>query len=164
VLGPGFVSAVIAALDEAELPPGMLTIAVTEQVLTEGPPLVTADLAGLRGKGIRLAIDSFGTWRASLSCLRRSVADVIKIDSSYVAGLQSDPALAPLARTIVQLAHDLGVEVIAEGIERPEQRDLLEAMGCELGQGAALAVSLPANGQDRPSSAQAENTACTTAS
>ena len=164
VLGPGFVSAVIAALEEAELPPGMLTIAVTERVLTEGPPLVTADLAGLRGKGIRLAIDSFGTWRASLSCLRRSVADVIKIDSSYVAGLQSDPALALLAKTIVQLAHDLGVEVIAEGIERPEQRALLQAMGCTLGQGPALAAPLPASGQERAPSMSAEDTACTTAS
>jgi diguanylate cyclase (GGDEF)-like protein/PAS domain S-box-containing protein len=164
LLGPGFVSAVIAALDEAELPPGMLTIAVTERVLTEGPPLVTADLAGLRGKGIRLAIDSFGTWRASLSCLRRSVADVIKIDSSYVAGMQSDPALALLVKTIVQLAHDLGVEVIAAGIERPEQRALLQSLGCALGQGPALAAALPAGGREDAPSGQAENAACITAS
>ena len=171
VLGPGFVSAVLAALDEAELPPEMLTIEVTERVLTDGPPLVAADLAGLRGKGVRLAIDSFGSWRASLACLRRSAADVIKIDSSYVAGLGTNPTLALLAQTIIRLGHDLGVEVIAEGVERPEQRDWLAAIGCPLGQGTGLAGPLPASGlgamlesrHETMPAGQAEGTACTTA-
>ena len=159
VLGPGFVPGVLAALDAAELPPGMLTIEVSERVLTESPPAVVADLAGLRGKGVRIAIDSFGAGRASLACLRRSAADVVKIDSSYVAGLDMDPTLALLAETIIRLARDLGVEVIAEGVERPEQRAWLEAHGCTLGQGPGLAGPMPASG---PAAAAAEGTPCAT--
>jgi len=160
VLGPGFVSAVFAALQAAELPPQMLTIEVTERVLTDGPPSVAADLAGLRGKGIKLAIDSFGAGRASLACLRRSAADVVKIDSSYVAGLETDPTLALLAQTVIRLAHDLGVEVIAEGVERPAQCAWLEEQGCALGQGPGLAEPMSAGSH---AEAAAEGTACTTA-
>ena len=173
--GPGFVRAVIAALDEAELPPEQLTIEVTERVLSEGPPLAAADLAGLRGKGIRLALDSFGTGHASLALLRRAVVDVVKIDSSYVTGLESDPTLALLTKSIISLALELGIEVIAEGVEGPEQRARLEQMGCALGQGPGLAGPLlptelesmpagPAPEQaDRQAEAQAEDTACSTA-
>jgi len=178
VLTPGFVPAVLASLDAADLPPGMLMIEVAERVLAESPPPVAAELMGLRGKGVKLAIDSFGARRASLSCLRRSAADVVKIDASYVAGLDSDPTLALLAETIIRLARDLGVEVIAEGVERPEQRAWLEAKGCALGQGPCLAGPLPAGplqtadparaataaaGAATAAAGAAEGTACTTA-
>jgi len=164
VLGPGFVPTVVAALDAAELPAGMLTIEVTERVLAESPHPVAADLAGLRGKGVRIAIDSFGAGRASLGCLRRSAADVVKIDASYVAGLDTDPTLALLAETIIRLARDLGVEVIAEGVERSEQRAWLEAKGCALGQGPLLAGPLPPGiTAGSAADAAAEGTACTTA-
>jgi diguanylate cyclase (GGDEF)-like protein len=168
VLGPGFVPAVLAALDAAELPAGMLTIEVTERVLAESPPPVAADLGGLRGKGVRIAIDSFGAGRASLGCLRRSTADVVKIDASYVAGLDTDPTLALLAETIIRLARDLGVQVIAEGVGRPEQRAWLEAKGCALGQGPLLAGPLPAEGPpeaaaEAAAEAATQDTACTTA-
>jgi diguanylate cyclase (GGDEF)-like protein/PAS domain S-box-containing protein len=172
---PGFVRSVIAALDEAELPPELLTIEVTERVLSEGPPPAAADLAGLRGKGIRLALDSFGTGHASLALLRRSAVDVVKIDSSYVTGLETDPTLALLTKSIIGLALDLGIEVIAEGVEGPEQRARLEEMGCTLGQGPGLAGPLPASelesmpagqsedqAEDRAED-QAEGRACTTA-
>jgi diguanylate cyclase (GGDEF)-like protein/PAS domain S-box-containing protein len=171
VLTPGFVPAVMAALEAAELPPGMLMIEVAERVLADSRAPVAAELAGLRGEGVRLAIDSFGAGRASLSCLRRSAADVVKIDASYVAGLDSDPTLALLAETIIRLAHDLGVEVIAAGVERQEQRAWLEAKGCALGQGPWLAGPLPAGPlptSDPAVAAKAaagadEGTACTTA-
>lgn len=136
---PGFVSAVLGALEEAALPPEFLTLQVAERVVTGSAPPVAADLAGLRGKGIRLALDSFGTGMMSLASLRRSAVDVIRIDRTCIAGLDNDPALEALTRTIIQLGHDLGIEVIADGIERPEQRWRLEAMGCVLGQGLALA-------------------------
>jgi diguanylate cyclase (GGDEF)-like protein/PAS domain S-box-containing protein len=171
VLTPGFVPAVMASLEAAELPPAMLMIEVAERVLADSTPPVAAELAGLRREGVRLAIDSFGAGRASLSCLRRSAADVVKIDASYVAGLDSDPTLALLAETIIRLAHDLGVEVIAEGVERPEQRAWLEAKGCALGQGLCLAGPLPEGPLPtsdpteaaRAGAGAAEGTACTTA-
>ena len=157
--GPGFVRGVIAALDEAELPPEQLTIEISERVLSDGPPPAAADLAGLRGKGIRLALDSFGTGHASLALLRRSAVDVVKIDSSYVTGLESDPTLALLTKSIIGLALDLGIEVIAEGIERPEQRARLEEMGCTLGQGPGLAGPLPAGELESMSASRAEDQA-----
>jgi diguanylate cyclase (GGDEF)-like protein len=137
--GPGFVSSVLRALDEAALPPEVLTLELSERMLTDSPPSVTADLAGLRGKGIKVALDCFGTGLVSLASLRNSAVDVVKIDASYVAGLDADPTLAALTRSIIQLGRDLGIEVIADGIERPEQRWRLESMGCALGQGPGIA-------------------------
>ena len=72
--------------------------------------------------------------------------DIIKIDPSFVAGLGTDGTLAMLTRTIVQVGHDLGIEIVAEGIERPEQLELLRAMGCGLGQGFLVARPMAARG------------------
>jgi EAL domain-containing protein (putative c-di-GMP-specific phosphodiesterase class I) len=155
---------VLSALDEAGLPPEALTLEITERVLTASPPSVAADLAALRGKGVRLALDCFGTGLVSLASLRNSAVDVVKIDASYVAALDADPTLAALTRSIIQLGRDLGIEVIAEGIERPEQRWRLESMGCVLGQGPGLAAQLPESDLEPTSTAQAAGAACTTAS
>jgi diguanylate cyclase (GGDEF)-like protein/PAS domain S-box-containing protein len=161
--GPGFVSSVLCALDEAGLPPEALTLEVAERVLTESSPSIVADLASLRGKGVRLALDCFGTGLASLASLRNSAVDAVKIDASYVAGLDADPTLAALTRSIIQLGRDLGIEVIADGIERPEQRWRLESMGCELGQGAGLAAPMPSGELGPPPAVQAGDAACTAA-
>jgi diguanylate cyclase (GGDEF)-like protein/PAS domain S-box-containing protein len=171
VLTRGFVPSVLASLEAAELPPGMLMIEVAERVLADSPPAVAAELADLRRNGVRVAIDSFGAGLASLACLRRSAADVVKIHASFVAGIDSDPTLALLAETIIRLANDLDVEVIAEGVERPEQRGWLEAKGCALGQGPCLAGPLPAGplptaeraGAAKAAAGAAEGKACTTA-
>jgi diguanylate cyclase (GGDEF)-like protein/PAS domain S-box-containing protein len=162
--GPGFVSSVLSALDEAALPPESLTLEVSERMLTDSPPSVSADLAGLRGKGIKLALNCFGTGLVSLASLRNSAVDVVKIDASYVAGMDADPTLAALTRSIIQLGHDLGVEVIADGIERPEQRWRLETMGCALGQGPGVAGPMSASNLDPAPAMHAGDTACTTAS
>jgi diguanylate cyclase (GGDEF)-like protein/PAS domain S-box-containing protein len=144
--GPGFVGSVLSALDDATLPPG------------------AADLAGLRGKGVRLALNCFGTGLVSLASLRNSAVDVVKIDASYVAGLDADPTLAALTRSIIQLGQDLGIEVIADGIERPEQRWRLESMGCPLGQGPGVAGPMAPTELEPAAAVQAGDTACTTAS
>ncbi len=162
--GPGFVGSVLTALEEAELPPEVLTLEVSERMLTESSPPVAADLAGLRGKGIRLALAAFGTGLMSLASLRRSAVDVIRIDPSCIAGLDSDPTLEVLTKTIIQLGHDLGVEVIAEGIERPEQRWRLESMGCLLGQGPGVAAPIAETELPSEPSGQAEDAPCTAAS
>jgi diguanylate cyclase (GGDEF)-like protein/PAS domain S-box-containing protein len=148
VTGPRFAASVLAALEASELPPEALMLEVAEPVLLDSATPVASALAGLRGKGVRLAIGSFGTGYGSLAFLRRSGVDAVKIHSSFVAGLQADPTLALLTRTIVRLAQDLGIEAIAEGIERPEQREQLEEMGCVLGQGPAVAAVLPAGSAD----------------
>jgi diguanylate cyclase (GGDEF)-like protein/PAS domain S-box-containing protein len=162
--GPGFVNSVLSALDEAALPPDALTLEVSERMLTNSPPSVAADLAGLRGKGIKLALNCFGTGLVSLASLRNSAVDVVKIDASYVAGMDADPTLAALTRSIIQLGHDLGIEVIADGIERPEQRWRLESMGCALGQGPGVAGQMPDTELTPAPAMQAGDTACTTAS
>ncbi len=141
---PRFSQAVLGVLAETGLPPGALTLEVAERVLIEGAGPMIAGLAELRARGVRLAIDDFGTGYASLAYLRQLPVDVIKIDPSFVAGLVTDPTLAMLTRTIVSVGRDLGIEVVAEGIERPEQLDMLASMGCSLGQGFLVARPMPA--------------------
>ncbi|MGH3275056.1 MAG: putative bifunctional diguanylate cyclase/phosphodiesterase, partial [Streptosporangiaceae bacterium] len=135
VSAPRFTESVLAALADSGLPASALTLELAEQVLVEGAEAMVAGLSELRAHGVRLAIDDFGTGYASLAYLRELPVDIIKIDPSFVAGLGVDGTLALLARTIVQVGRDLGIEVVAEGIERPEQLELLRAMGCGLGQG-----------------------------
>jgi diguanylate cyclase (GGDEF)-like protein/PAS domain S-box-containing protein len=162
--GRGFVGTVLAALEEAELPPELLTLEISERMLTDSPPPVAAELAGLRGKGIRLALAAFGTGLISLASLRQCAVDVIRIDPSCIAGLDSDPTLEVLTKTIIQLGHDLGMEVIADGIERPEQRWRLESMGCLLGQGPGVAVPIAEAEFESTPAGQAEDAPCKTAS
>ena len=89
----------------------------------------------MRHLGVRLAIDDFGTGYASLAYLRQLPLDIIKIDPSFVAGLGHDETLTLLTRTVVQVGRDLGLQVIAEGIEQPRQLSALREMGCGYGQG-----------------------------
>ena len=146
VTAAGFAASVLTALEDSGLPPGALTLEVAERVLIEGAAPMVDGLAELRRHGVRLAIDDFGTGYASLAYLRQLAVDVIKIDPSFVAGLGEDAALAMLTRTIIQVGHDLGIEVVAEGIERPEHLELLRGMGCGLGQGYLIARPMPARG------------------
>jgi diguanylate cyclase (GGDEF)-like protein/PAS domain S-box-containing protein len=146
VSAAGFAEWVLTVLDDAGLPRSALTLEVTERVLIEIDDEVMDGLATLRQLGVRLAIDDFGTGYASLAYLRQLPVDIIKIDPSFVAGLGTDGTLAMLTRTIVQVGHDLGIEIVAEGIERPEQLELLRAMGCGLGQGFLVARPMPASG------------------
>jgi EAL domain-containing protein (putative c-di-GMP-specific phosphodiesterase class I) len=141
-----FSESVLTVLTDTGLAPEALTLEVTERVLIEGTGPMVDRLAELRRRGIRLAIDDFGTGHASLAYLRQLPVDIIKIDPSFVAGLGQDPTLAMLTRTIVRVGHDLGIEVVAEGIERPEQLELLREMGCGLGQGYLIARPMTAAG------------------
>jgi EAL domain-containing protein (putative c-di-GMP-specific phosphodiesterase class I) len=140
-----FTDSVIAVLDETGLDPGALTLEIAERVLIEGAAPMVAGLTGLRRRGLRLAIDDFGTGYASLAYLRQLPVDIIKIDPSFVAGLDHDPTLGMLTRTIVGVGRELGIEVVAEGIERSEQLDALRDMGCDLGQGFLIARPMPAH-------------------
>ena len=146
ITAPGFTARVAAILAEAGLPPGALTVEVNEQILVEEDGLIVDRLADLHRQGIRMAIDDFGTGYASLAYLRRLPLDVIKIDPSFVAGLGHDDTLTLLTRTVVQVGRDLGLRVIAEGIEEPRQLSALREMGCGYGQGFLVARPMAAPG------------------
>lgn len=161
---PGFVASVLAALEDAALPAAALTIKVSDQLLVAGPPEVAAGLAALRGKGVRLSLGSFGTGLISLASLRGSAVDAISIDSACVTGLAEDPTVPVLVKAIIGLAADLGIEVAADGIERPEEGRMLETLGCALGQGPGLAGMISKGELEPLPSAQAGDTACSAAS
>jgi EAL domain-containing protein (putative c-di-GMP-specific phosphodiesterase class I) len=144
IAAPRFMESVAAALEETGLPPQALTLEVTEEVLVEDAGHNVERLSALRELGVRLAIDDFGTGYASLAYLGQLPVDIIKIDPSFVAGLGRDETLTLLTRTIVRLGRDLGLTVVAEGIERPEQLELLREMGCPRGQGFLVARPMAA--------------------
>ncbi|TDB91764.1 GGDEF domain-containing phosphodiesterase [Actinomadura sp. 7K534] len=144
IAAPRFVESVAAALEETGLPPQALTLEVREEVLVEDAGQNVERLSELRNLGVRLAIDDFGTGYASLAYLGQLPVDVIKIDPSFVAGLGSDETRTLLTRTIVRLGSDLGLTVVAEGIERPEQLEALREMGCPRGQGFLVARPMAA--------------------
>ncbi|MDF5753391.1 GGDEF domain-containing phosphodiesterase [Spongiactinospora sp. TRM90649] len=146
ITAPRFVETVSEALAESGLPPSALTLEVIEEMLVEDAEETITRLSELRELGVRLAIDDFGTGYASLAYLRQLPVDMIKIDPSFVSGLGRDDTLSLLTRTIVRLGHDLGLIVVAEGIERPEQLELLREMGCTRGQGYLVARPMAARG------------------
>ena len=141
---PQFTGQVAAALAESGLPASALTVEVNERVLVEDAGLLADRLAELRALGVRLAIDDFGIGYASLAYLRKLPVDIIKIDPSFVAGLGHDETLTLLTRTIVRVGRDLGVQVVAAGIEQPRQLTELREMGCGYGQGFLLARPMAA--------------------
>lgn len=121
-----------------------------ELELTES--LVMRDVAGsgkqlqkLRDLGVQIAIDDFGTGYSSLAYLQRLPIDRLKIDRAFIKDLGGDPDTAPLAQAIIGLAHTLGMEVVAEGIETTQQLGILRAMGCEIGQGYLLGRPAPSS-------------------
>lgn len=146
ILSTGFVETVSGVLDETGLPADVLTLEVDEEVLLENPGEAVERLAELRWLGIRLAIDDFGMGYASLAHLRELRVDAIKIDPSFIRDLGTDGTVTLLTHTIIRLGQDLGMRVIAEGIERPEQLEQLRSMGCGHGQGFLVARPMVAEG------------------
>jgi diguanylate cyclase (GGDEF)-like protein len=146
IAAPGFPALLAAILAEAGLPPGALTAEVNERILVAGDGLIAERLAELHRLGVRMAIDDFGTGYASLANLRQLPLDIIKIGPSFVAGLGHDDTLTLLTRTAVQVGRDLGLRVVAEGIEQPRQLIALREMGCDYGQGFLLAKPMSASG------------------
>jgi diguanylate cyclase (GGDEF)-like protein/PAS domain S-box-containing protein len=146
ITAPGFTARVAAILAETGLPAGALTVEVNERILIEENGLVADRLAALHQMGVRMAIDDFGTGYASLAHLPKLPLDIIKIDPSFVAGLGHDDTLTLLTRTVVQLGRELGLQVIAEGIEQPRQLSALREMGCDYGQGFLIARPMAALG------------------
>ncbi len=124
-----------AALADAGVPPDALCIEVTENVFFGGSDDVAVVLGELKRLGLRVHVDDFGTGYSPLGILHRFALDALKIDRSFVAGLGRQRECAAIVRAVASLARNLEMAVIAEGIESEEQRDALEAIGCDAGQG-----------------------------
>ena len=125
---------IFAVLEEAGLPPSDLAVEITESALMASPQVAATMLGELRSRGVQVFVDDFGTGYSSLAYLSSLPVDRLKIDRSFVAAM-SDPNRLRIVRTIATLAHDLGKGLVAEGVETPEQLELLRGMGCEFGQG-----------------------------
>jgi len=124
-----------ALLCRVGLAPGSLKIEITESVLMENPDGVAATLARLKALETRISVDDFGTGYSSLSYLHRFPIDTLKIDRSFVTLMQPNGDGSEIVGTIITLAHSLGMDVIAEGVETHEQFARLALLGCEYGQG-----------------------------
>jgi PAS domain S-box-containing protein len=129
------VADVKAALEETGVNPANIQLEITESVAMNDPQKALRIFSQLKDLGIGLSIDDFGTGHSSLSRLRAFPVDVLKIDRSFITGIEDDVESREIAQLIVHLAHHLHLKVIAEGIETSGQRTYLQQFGCEYGQG-----------------------------
>jgi EAL domain-containing protein (putative c-di-GMP-specific phosphodiesterase class I) len=143
---PGLVERVGETLAASGLDPSSLTLEITETSMVEDAEETLDTLHALRALGIRLAIDDFGTGYSSLSYLRRLPVDVLKLDRSLVTSSGAGERDAALVDAVFRLGQDLGLQTIVEGVEEPQQRSRLVALGCELGQGFLFARPMDAAG------------------
>nr|WP_218892822.1 EAL domain-containing protein [Duganella sp. 1224] len=131
-------------LQSLALPGQSLVVEITEGLLLDASQAVSNRLLQLRDAGIQVALDDFGTGYSSLSYLKKFDIDYLKIDRSFTRNLAPESSDMALSEAIIVMAHKLDLKVIAEGVETPEQRDLLAAAGCDYGQGYLFAKPLPA--------------------
>jgi diguanylate cyclase (GGDEF)-like protein len=142
---PGLVDDVDRRLAAAGVAPDLLTLEVTEGHVMSDPDHAVGVLRRLRGLGVHLAIDDFGTGYSSLAYLKQLPVDEVKLDRSFVMHMTSDRHDAAIVRSTIELAHNLGLCVVAEGVEDHSTWDLLADMGCDLAQGYHLARPMPAD-------------------
>ncbi|HEY3237927.1 MAG TPA: bifunctional diguanylate cyclase/phosphodiesterase [Acidimicrobiia bacterium] len=146
---PGYADHVGDVLRRTGLDPTSLILEVTESVLADPAGAAAGSLERLRQRGVQVALDDFGTGYSSLTYLKRIPVDILKIDQSFVAGLGTDHHDTAIVRNVIELAHALGLDVVAEGIEEPDQLARLRALGCRTGQGFLLSRPVPAAAIDR---------------
>ncbi len=132
---PDLIDNLRSILERAEIKPGTLKIEVTETQVMENPELASRILNRIRKIGAGLSLDDFGTGYSSLSYLQSFPFDTIKIDKTFVHGANGDPASDIILKSVVSLAHNLGMQVVAEGVEEVEEAALLKEIGCEYVQG-----------------------------
>jgi diguanylate cyclase (GGDEF)-like protein/PAS domain S-box-containing protein len=143
VQDPALVEHVRAALAGSGLAPARLMLEITESLLSEDEEIAAIRLRALKDLGVRLAVDDFGTGYSSLTRLHEYPIDTVKIPKPFVDNVAGDGSA--LARAILDMSFALGLSVVAEGIERVEQAEALQRMGCQIGQGYLFAKPVPGN-------------------
>ncbi len=138
-----FVESVAATLVETGLPPACLELELTESVVMRDVRESAVRMEELRELGVSVAVDDFGTGYSSLSYLQRLPLTVLKIDRSFIRDLGRERGTLPVVRAIAGLAHNLGLTTVAEGVERPDELDVLRELGVPLVQGYLLARPVP---------------------
>ncbi len=144
VLDPAFVTEIEAILASTGVPAQLLTIELTESVLVHDADLAVVRMQELRALGIKLSVDDFGTGYSSLIYLTGLPVDEVKIDKGFVDGIVDEPADRAVVRAVVDIGHTLGLRVVAEGVEHPEQQAVLRTLGVDEVQGYLYARPMPA--------------------
>ena len=139
----GFEEAVRDILRETGLPAGCLDLEITESIIVQRSEAVIARFQALDDMGVRISLDDFGTGYSGLSYLKRFAIHQLKIDQSFVRDISSDPDDAAIVSAIIAIAHSLGLEVVAEGVETAEQLAFLKSLGCDAAQGYYFSKPLP---------------------
>jgi EAL domain-containing protein (putative c-di-GMP-specific phosphodiesterase class I) len=141
---PNFVTFVAETLRQHELDAEWLELEVTESLLLHDATATALKLESIRELGVGVALDDFGTGYSSLAYLQKLPIDTLKIDRSFVKDIEHDHQDAVIVRTIVELAHTLGLMVVAEGVETENQLAFLHGLGCEQAQGFLFAHPMSA--------------------
>jgi diguanylate cyclase (GGDEF)-like protein/PAS domain S-box-containing protein len=149
LLLPGLIDTIQRVLNETGVNPQSLEFEITEGVLIEDFDAASQTLEQLRSMGIRLSMDDFGTGYSSLSCLHEFPTQVLKIDRSFIANMSMNIEYASVTHAIITLARNLGMQVIAEGIEDSGQLAQLQALECDFGQGYFFSRPMPADQADQ---------------
>ena len=141
---PDFLDTVSCALEDSGLPPESLIIELTENMIMENAEANILTLQNLKSLGVKISIDDFGTGYSSLSYLQRFPLDQLKIDQSFIREIRSHKEPIPIIKAVISLAHDLGMTVVAEGVETPEQLFHIQSLNCEEYQGYLCSKPVPA--------------------
>ena len=142
LLQEDFAETTLRILEEEGLDPSRLEVEITETLLMEAYDRVSEKLLRLREKGVRVALDDFGMGYSSLTYLRRLPLDTLKIDRSFIIDSRREGNRV-ITRAMVHRGHDLGLEVVAEGVETEEHRSFVEEAGCDVIQGYWFSRPLP---------------------
>jgi len=126
------------------LAPGSFEVEITESVAMRNMESTVETLWKMNGASIRVAMDDFGTGYSSLAYLQRMPIHLLKIDMSFIREMDRNPEDQTIVKTIIAMAHSLNIDVIAEGVERVEQLELLKSFGCDMAQGFLFSKAVPA--------------------
>jgi EAL domain-containing protein (putative c-di-GMP-specific phosphodiesterase class I) len=141
---PGFAELVVRALADAKIPARRLVLEITETALLTDPEGAVVVLTTLDALGVKVSIDDFGCGQTSLGYLSTLPVHELKIDRSFIGDMLANPAHAAIVRSIVDLGHNLDLEVVGEGVENLETLEILRAFGCDAAQGYHVARPMPA--------------------
>ena len=141
---PLFLDMLRAALEETQAPPEFIELEITESMAMEEPDLLIKMLWQIKQTGVSIAIDDFGTGFSSLSYLQRLQVDRLKIDRAFVTEITGSARGSSIAEMVIQLGRNLGLAVIAEGVEDERQAQILQALGCPMAQGFLFARPMTA--------------------